>query len=67
MMVSTTRLGGGLEQARYRVFKASAIIKRPPSLRLHLGQFELRHVPLPGVNDNGLDDSTLLDMTKKQF
>ena len=67
MKVPTTQLGGGLEQARHRVFQASAIIERTPSLRLHFGQFDLRHAPLLGVNDNGLDDSTQLDMTKKQF
>ena len=66
-MVSTTRLGGGLEQARHRVFQASAIIERTPSLRLYFGQLDLRHAPLLGVNDNGIDDSTQLDMTKKQF
>ena len=40
------------------MFQASAIIERTPSLRLHFGQFDLRHAPLLGVNDNGLDDST---------
>ena len=67
MKVPTTQLGGGLEQPRHRVFQASAIIERTPSLRLHFGQFDLRHAPLLGVNGNGLDDSTQLDMTKKQF